>query len=288
MAEPSLSTMTTVCAPGSSANLGPGFDVLGVAIGRHAWVSDSGPDGEQCPPGHLATTAYEAAGGTGPIWFGFDLRPGRGMGFSGAARAASAVLAFVQQGFDIDTARDRAYPIVSALEGHGDNAAPSVFGGLHIVAGLVHHRTTATLPGRLILWVPDVQSSTDESRSQLPSMVPMGDAVFNLGRVALLMAALYESDAALLGRAVDDRLHQPARFAGLADSARVHRSALTAGASAAWLSGSGPSVAILTPDDRADAVTSAVEAAAPGAGDVMAVDVDLDGARVVDGAQVVD
>ncbi|MEZ5227256.1 MAG: hypothetical protein R2710_11435 [Acidimicrobiales bacterium] len=84
--------MTTVRAPGSSANLGPGFDVLGAAIDRHAWVSDAGPltglanqTDSACGDDHLVTIAHQAAGG-GPVWFAFDLRPGRGMGFSRRVR----------------------------------------------------------------------------------------------------------------------------------------------------------------------------------------------------------
>ena len=126
-------------APGSSANLGPGFDVLGVAFTRYAWASNEPGEGDPCGPDHIARIAYEQAGGEGPIWFGFELEPGRGLGFSAAARAAGAVLARIEQGDSPSEARDRAYPVVADIEGHGDNAAPSVYGGVHVIAGDVQH-----------------------------------------------------------------------------------------------------------------------------------------------------
>jgi homoserine kinase len=276
--------MTVVQAPGSSANVGPGFDVLGIAIGRHAWVSDEGPlgrsgraDTEPCGPDHIARIAHRAAGGTGDIWFDFDLRPGRGMGFSGAARAAGAVLAGLQQGLapaDVDAA---AYEVVVGLEGHGDNAAPSVHGGIHVVTGLETLRLSTALPGHLLLWVPDLQSATDESRASLPTSVPMVDAVFNVGRAALLVAALYERRPDLLARATDDRLHQPTRLAALPASAAARSAALESGALASWLSGSGPSVAVLVGDESVDAVVAAL----PADGEVLRVDVDERGAVAV-------
>ena len=184
-------------APGSSANLGPGFDVLGVALTRYAWAADE-PGGDECGPEHIARIAYERAGGAGDLWFGFDLEPGRGMGFSAAARAAGAMLAGLQRGLDHEQAQHLAYRVVAELEGHGDNAAPSAFGGLHVVVGDRCHRVPASLPGRLLCWVPELETPTDASRLELPDMVSRADAVFNLGRMGLLMAALYEGDPALL------------------------------------------------------------------------------------------
>ncbi len=276
--------MTTVRAPGSSANLGPGFDVIGAAIDRHAWVSDTGPlddrpnhTPEPCADDHLVTIAHRTAGGSGPVWFAFDLRPGRGMGFSGAARAAAAVLAGVQRGASPDDARSAAYDVVSELEGHGDNAAPSVFGGVHIVSSVTHHRMAAGLPGELLLWVPDTESSTDASRSTLAPEVSRADAVFNIGQAALLVAAMYEADARLFAAAVDDRLHQAQRFATLPGSAAAAAAASSAGAIATWLSGSGPSVGILSEVSQVGAITAALRAT----GTLERVSLDLDGAIVV-------
>ena len=268
--------MTTVKAPGSSANLGPGFDALGVAISRHAWISDEG-DGPPCPPGHIARVAYETAGGQGDIWLDFDIPPGRGLGFSGAARAAAAVLAAYQRTTSIDEARIAAYPVVARLEGHGDNAAPSVFGGVQLVAGPVVHPVPVRLEAQLLLWVPDAETPTDESRACLAPTVERGDAVFNLARTALLVCALSEGRPDLLRVATEDRLHQPTRLAASPASRRALRGALDAGALAAWLSGSGPSVAVVVEQRSAEAVARALS----GGGQVLRVSIDIDGAVLV-------
>lgn len=269
--------MTRVRAPGSSANLGPGFDVLGVALSRHVWCSDQ-PHGEECGPGHISRVAYESAGGTGRLWFGFDLPPGRGLGFSAAARSAGAVLAKLQLGHDIEVAQELAYPIVAEMEGHGDNAAPSVFGGLHLIAGELRHRVEASLPGQLLCWIPESETPTDESRLELPTEVSRTDAVFNLGRIALLMAALYEDRSDLLREATRDRLHQPRRLDRCRPSREAMQSALDNGATAAWLSGSGPTVAILADGAAIDRVMAGL----PADGRVLRLDVDLAGAMIVE------
>ena len=268
--------MTTVRAPGSSANLGPGFDVLGLAVTRHAWVSDQG-SGDPCPPGHIARIAYETAGGRGDIWMDFDLPPGRGLGFSGAARAAGAVLAAYQRTGSLEEARVQAYPVVARLEGHGDNAAPSVFGGVQLVAGPVVHPVPVRLRADLLVWVPDHETGTDESRSCLPPTVERGDAVFNLGRTALLVCALAEDRPDLLRVATEDRLHQRVRLAASTPSKRALRAALDAGALAAWLSGSGPSVAVVV--ERGGGAE--VAAALPAGGEVLELGLDSDGAVLV-------
>ncbi len=271
--------MTVVTAPGSSANLGPGFDVIGAAIGcyvRAANLAFDGAEGQApCSNDHIARVAYEMAGGTGQIWFDFDLPPGRGLGFSAAARAAGAVLALLERGIGIDEAQELGYRIVTELEGHGDNAAPAVFGGLHVIAGGKNHRLAASLPGQLLLWVPELNTTpTDESRAQMPSMVDRTDAVFNLGRFGLLIAALYENDPSLLRLATQDRLHQPDRLAAAPETKQAVEAALDAGAHAAWLSGSGPTVAILVSPEQADLVAKEL----PSTGQILTPELDTTGA----------
>lgn len=249
---------------------------MGLALSRHACATDEG-ESEPCDPDHIARIAYEAAGGVGPIWFSFDFPPSRGLGFSAAARAAGAVLAGVQQGMDIASAQRAAYPVVAELEGHGDNAAPAVFGGLHIITGDSAHRMNVTIPGQLICWVPhNATTPTDASRQVMASTVERSDAVFNLGRIGLLISALYEGDLSLLAKATQDRLHQPARLAAAPDTNFALQAALRAGAAAAWLSGSGPTVAIIAANDKVSDVSEAL----PEGGDVMVLDVDQVGARV--------
>ena len=262
-----------VRSPGSSANLGPGFDVLGLAVTRYVWAADEG-DGEPCGPDHIARIAYELAGGHGPIWFDFELEPSRGLGFSAAARAAGAYLAHRQAGLEHDPAQRAAYDVVAEIEGHGDNAAPAAFGGIHVIAGPVQHRIDAVIPGRLLFWVPELQTLTDDSRACLPPTVDRADAVFNLGRVGLLVAALYEGRIDLLAEATRDRLHQPARLLACRAAATAHRTMLEAGAAAAWLSGSGPTIAAVASEDRVDAIVAALG----DTGAVLELPLDVDGA----------
>ncbi len=280
--------MTAVFAPASTANLGPGFDVLGLALNRHCWVSDTPPDAkgfskkvkveaEVCGPDHIARIAYEAAGGSAPIWFGFGFAPSRGLGFSAAARSAGAVLAKVQEGLSNEQAQLAAYPLVCDLEGHGDNAAPAVFGGLHVIVDNKNHRLNLAVPGRLLAWVPnDATTPTDASRAVMPTQIDRVDAVFNLGRIGLLVSALYEGDLSKLAQATQDRLHQPARLDAAPDSKLALDSALEAGAAAAWLSGSGPTITIITEASKVEAVAAAL----PGDADILQLEVDTLGAVV--------
>ncbi len=291
---PTLRRVTVVSAPASSANLGPGFDVLGLALDLRVRVADEpfAPESsaqaspqpspqrlpqQSCGPDHIARIAYEAAGGDGPIWFDFDVPAGRGLGFSAAARAAGAALALAQSGETHDEMQRRAYDVVFDLEGHGDNAAPAVFGGIHVIAGDVHHRLDATFPADLVVWVPhEATTSTDKSRSAMGDTVGLDDAVFNLGRVALLVAAIHEQRPELLRHATADRLHQPGRLAVATESAATLEAGLAAGALAGWLSGSGPSIAFAVES----ACVGEVIEALPESGDIYPLPVDQRGAVV--------
>ncbi len=280
--------MTAVFAPASTANLGPGFDVLGLALDRHCWVSDTPPDdrgyakhvkleAEVCGPEHIARIAYEAAGGSVPIWFGFGFAPSRGLGFSAAARAAGAVLAKVQEGLSVEQAQLAAYPVVCDLEGHGDNAAPAVFGGLHVLVDNKNHRLNLVMPGKLLAWVPiNASTPTDASRAVMPTKIDRADAIFNLGRIGLLISALYEGDLSELAKATQDRLHQPERLDAAPASKLALQSALEAGAAAAWLSGSGPTIAIIAEATKVETVVAAL----PGDADILQLEVDTLGAVV--------
>ena len=269
--------MTIVRAPASTANLGPGFDVLGLALDRYVTANDQG-DGELCWKDHIARIAFEQAGGEGDIWFSFDVPPSRGMGFSAAGRAAGAALAYAQKGQSQADVRLNAYTIVERLEGHGDNAAPAVFGGLHIIVDSENHRIKADFPGEMMLWVPtDSMTSTDENRATMATSISRSDAIHNLGRIGLLVASLYENDIDLLRKATEDRMHQPDRFLQQPGSKAAYDAALGAGAAAAWLSGSGPTVAIVAHQGT----TETVKAGLPGGADVLHVKTDNTGTVIV-------
>lgn len=274
-----------VRAPGSSANLGPGFDALGVAVGIHAEVgTEDEPqpdDARLVDEHHPATKAFRLGGGRGPVWCRSRLPMGRGLGYSGAVRVAGLVAGMAQDGgrrvLDDPARRHEVLRLATELEGHGDNVAASLLGGFVATAGGHAVRIPLGFAPSLVVWVPSITTSTDESRGRLPGTVSFADAVFNVGRVSLLVAALAAGRPDALRVATVDRLHQDVRFTMVPRSAEAARAAEAAGAWCAWLSGSGPTVAAMCAPELADAVVAALPP--DGAGRVVALD--LDGAVVL-------
>jgi homoserine kinase len=273
-----------VSVPASTANLGPGFDVLGMAL---AWRAEIGaveippPDGARVVEGtHPASVAHRVAGGDGRVWVRSPIPVGRGLGFSGAMRAGGAALARVQHaGRDALRAdRDRILQISADLDGHPDNVAASLVGGVVAVVDGSVVQVPLGLDAEVVVWVPEATTSTDKSRSRLPDSVPFADAVFNVGRTALLVAALAAGDVEVLRTATQDRLHQQRRLADRSDSRAAMESGLESGAWCAWLSGSGPTVAFLVRRDLARVVVAAL----PTNGRARSLEIDARGAVVND------
>jgi homoserine kinase len=247
-----------VRVPASSANMGPGFDSLGMALSLFAEVGPGpAPEGaQQADEHHPATIAFRRHGGEGALWVRSPIPVGRGMGFSGAVRVGGLVAAHAARHGDDPRALERELPVLLALatelEGHADNVAASLYGGVVATAGGKAVRVPLSFDPAMVMWVPAFATSTDESRTQLRAEVPMGDVVFNIGRTALLVAALAAGDVGALREATRDRVHQGIRLAAAAPSAAALTAALAAGAWAAWLSGSGPTVAAMCAVDDAD------------------------------------
>ena len=176
--------------------------------------------------------------------------------------------------------------IVCELDGHPDNAAPALLGGL-VIGTLTPAGVSAVRLEpkdlKVVVAVPDFAVSTTEARRALPDSVPHRDAAFNVGRSGLLLGALATGEYHLLRVAMQDRLHQPYRahlIPGLEDVIEV---ALANGAHGACLSGSGPTVLAFAPEDSAITIASAMKTAFETRGVVAkswALDVDLAGARV--------
>jgi homoserine kinase len=265
-----------VRVPASSANLGAAFDAVAVALGTHLDIG-VGDDERPAPESHPAVRAFRQAGGAGPISVRAQFPGGRGLGFSGAARVGGALAARIQQGETVREARNLVLEAATELEGHADNVAASLFGGFVAVAG--GHAIRVRVPAELaiVVWIPDRETSTTGARRLLPESVPFADAVFNVGRAALLVAALAGGDVAALRTATEDRLHQDRRLARVPETHQAIRAALAAGAYAAWLSGSGPSAAALVDPARA----AAIAAALPGGGRRVVVSIDDGGANLI-------
>ena len=207
--------------------------------------------------------AFRQLGGAGPVWVRSPIPIGRGLGFSGSARVAGLVAALAQrEGADfhpLDAAEELLH-VATALEGHADNIAASIFGGVVATAGGHAVRVPLSLDPSVVFWIPSSATSTNESRAALCPSVPFADAVFNVGRTALLVAALAAGDVDALRTATEDRLHQDQRFALAPGSRRALDAALAAGAWCGWLSGSGPTVAALSPPERAAELAAALPA----------------------------
>lgn len=277
-----------VHVPASSANLGPGFDTLGLALGLRAelgLVDPTSPDGavpegaRRCDAHHPAQVAFDRLGGTGQVWERCSIPVGRGMGFSGAVRVGGGVLAVAQRRslttLD-DDARAEVLDVVAALEGHADNVAASLYGGVVATGGGRVVRVPLAVDPAIVVWIPSFVTKTDESRRVLGAPVPFDDVVFNLGRVAMLVGALAAGDVDALRMATEDRVHQPARL-GLAEPCRrAIEAALAADAWCAWLSGSGPTVATMCALADADELAAAL----PADGHTKVLRIDHEGATI--------
>ena len=270
-----------VRVPASSANLGPGFDALGMALTLHLEMGID--DGSALPEfakviddSHPSLAAFRHAGGTGDVWVRSVIPMGRGLGFSGAARVAGVVLGHAQRNGKDSLIADRKelLRLSAELEGHPDNVAASLVGGVTASTGGEVVKLPLGLDPAFIAWVPETQTSTEKSRTAIASSIPLPDVVFNIGHTALLMAAFAAGDIAVLREATKDRMHQDVRFAASPNSHEAFKAALATDAWCSWLSGSGPTVGVLCA--KADAARIAGLLPKSGASHIL--DIDHEGA----------
>ncbi len=256
----------SMSAPGSSANIGPGFDVLGLALDLRAEVG-SGPPPEHArmvEETHPAFIAHRGLGGTGELWVRSQLPMGRGLGYSGAVRAAASMLAIAQREHDPLAAHDaearrEAFLHTADLEGHPDNAGASVYGGLVVTTSDDAVAVPCGLDLVVVVWIPESTTSTDSSRARLDPVVSRNDAVLNLRSLSMLLLGLAQGDEELVARGTADWIHQPTRL----EAAPASRAALEAmmqhGAIGAWLSGSGPTVACFSHRDQSEQLVGLID-----------------------------
>ena len=296
--------MISVRVPATSANLGPGYDAVGLALSLSMCISldrafapvvevhGTGADLIPRDPDHHP--AYRAARFVANMVGEYDanfhlvqhnaIPPARGLGGSAAALVGGAVAANDLLGRSL--AAPDLLNLVCELDGHPDNAAPALLGGL-VIGTLTSEGISAVRlePKDLkaVVAVPDFAVSTAAARHALPDSVPHKDAAFNVGRSGLLLGALATGEYDLLRVAMQDRLHQPYRshlIPGLED---VIEAALANDAYGACLSGSGPTVLAFAPEEHALGIAAEMRAAFERSGvqaKAWALDVDLSGARV--------
>jgi len=263
-------TKVSVKIPATSANLGPGFDTLGMALSYYdeyvAEVIDSGleinivGEGEKDIPRDASNLIYstiklvfERFGKSVPalhITCHNNIPHGRGMGSSGAAVSGGVMLAAGLLQPEIVLTEQQLLDFATEIEGHPDNVAPALFGGLTIAwkdeSGPHHKKLTVHRGVSPLVLVPSNQMSTKLARSLQPQSVPHTDAVFNVSRSALLVAALTQSPE-LMFAATEDRLHQNYRASAMPETSKLIE-ALRSQGHPAVVSGAGPSVLVLEDD----------------------------------------
>ncbi|MCA1845392.1 MAG: homoserine kinase [Actinobacteria bacterium] len=250
-------------APASSANLGPGFDALAVALSVYVEVEvepaeefrlTSEPALPQHPPtpDHFAARIAREVLGTDRLAIAIrsDIPLGRGLGSSAALAAATAAAAGAPDPL----------AVAAAWDGHPENAAASVLGGL-VAATVVDgapaaQRLTLDPEISFVVLVPDRELATKEARAALPAQVPHADAAFNLSRMGILIAGLADHTR-LLAAATEDRLHQPPRTVLFPEAPRLLAGLVEGGALASCWSGAGPSLLAICTQAAAPSVQEA-------------------------------
>ncbi|MDQ4077062.1 MAG: homoserine kinase [Chloroflexota bacterium] len=305
----------TVFAPATIANLGPGFDVLGVAIeGMGDWVSATlrdepgvaiedieGDEGRLSldPSRNTAgIAAQEVLNLIGATKVGVSLRVrkglplGSGLGSSGASAAAAAWAVNVL--FDQVLSKEKLIHAGLAAESmvsgwHADNVGPSLFGGFVLIRAY-EPLDIIELPSpyglTFVLAIPDFELPTREARAAIPKSIPLQQHVVNSGNLAALITALFGGSLALLGRALQDIIVEPARAPLIPGFDEVKAAALEAGALACSISGAGPTLFAIVDDDRraqriADAMQEAFREHAGLRSRTHVAQVDEEGARVM-------
>ena len=237
-----MRVLARVRAPASTANLGPGFDCAAVALELWNELEVSAGDG-RADLDHLGVRAFARIAPVEGKRFAFTDRipRERGLGSSAAVIALGLVAGALVRGRDADLQELLAEGV--ALEGHGDNLAAALAGGVCLTWDTKLTRLADRAPAVPIALVPDATVSTAAARAALPSRVAHADASFTAGRAALLGAALATGSTELFAEALDDRLHEPYRKAG-APLLDAVRELLPEGALGATISGSGPTVIV--------------------------------------------
>lgn len=297
----------SVKAPATSANLGPGFDTIGIAV--DIWNSaiidtDTGEEsvnntGTEAPMLHgrenltlsaMRMLAHDFRKTLPPASITADtlIPVSRGLGSSAAALTMGLVAAnmLLDLGLDDDHLFERAW----AIEGHGDNVGAAIYGGAVMavpsVRGITRLCDTTELGLTCVLFIPETTGATHAARAALPATVPHKDATANVAAVSALTVGLVRHDHTLIAAGMQDMLHEPYRAPLFPHLTPLQEVAKTAGAVGAVLSGAGPTVLTLVHPDLVENVSTAMDRAArdvDAPGRVVEVALSSKGYKVFDG-----
>ena len=277
----------TVSAPASSANLGPGFDALGLALDlwNEITVDTAGAPGETILLGteaamlgsceNLSLTAMRTLAAAHDrdlppfaMTVRTDVPVARGLGSSAAALVAGLVAANLL--LDLGLADDDLFEVAWRMEGHGDNVGAALYGGAVLavpgVRGPVRLLPDRPLDVLAVVFIPEMTGATSAARAALPATIPHADAAYNIAAAAGLALGLHLGNRSLIGAGMHDRLHEPYRARLFPHLAPMTAAAREAGALGAALSGAGPTILALCEPETAPSVADALQVAARKAG----------------------
>lgn len=268
--------MLKVTVPATSANLGPGFDTLGIALDLTNTFYFSATEGERFPQGtkllspnslvqRAAKLVVQETGVKLPKWrvaLDSQIPRSRGLGSSASLTVAGLVAAvyYLKAGLS----SEKILELACKLEGHPDNAAPALLGGLVVSIvtseGVKFVKTIPGKPLKTVVAVPEFELPTAQARQVLPTNVSYHDAVQNTGRTALFVSSMLLGDYQHLKYAMEDVLHQPYRLKLVPGLQEVMTAALSSGALGSCLSGAGPSILAFVTDKAEEVSQSMVKA----------------------------
>jgi homoserine kinase len=269
--------MLTVRAPATSANLGSGFDVFGVALDRPAdvvrvtkadrtTISVTGAGSQfipEDPEKNTVGAVAEALDAPAHIRIDKGVRPASGLGSSAASAAAAAVA--LNELYDRGRTREELVPVAAEGEAvvsgaaHADNVAPSILGGFTIAREDGVTSVDASIP--LVACLPEIVVSTRDARRVVPEGARMAEVVETVGNAATLAVGMARGDPELVGRGMDDPVVTPARAELIEGYAGVREAAFEEGATGVTISGAGPAVlAACYPGRRGDIASAMVDA----------------------------
>jgi homoserine kinase len=228
-------------APATTANLGPGFDVAGAAL--DLWNELELEEGGGADERHLGVRAFAAYASPANWSFTWTSRIPRERGLGSSAAVVALGLVAGAHAAGVEPSVEELLAAGLPLEGHADNLAPALAGGVCLTWDGRIARIAEDAPAVPVAVIPETRVRTAASREALPASVPRADGVFTVGRAALLGAAIASGDERLFAAAADDRLHEPYRTDAAPHLSEI-RAALPESALGATLSGSGPTVVV--------------------------------------------